>query len=84
MSHKIGRLAVPYALLTLVGSSMAVADRSIVFAAALAAQCAFYLLAGYGAWLDLRGTIASSRVVPAMSVTWPSVRPRDRQGAVNV
>jgi cellulose synthase/poly-beta-1,6-N-acetylglucosamine synthase-like glycosyltransferase len=84
MSHKIGRLVVPYALLTLVASSMAVADRSIVFAAALAVQCAFYLLAGYGAWLDLRGTIASSRVAPAISVTWRSVRRPERPGAVNV
>jgi biofilm PGA synthesis N-glycosyltransferase PgaC len=84
VSHKIGRLVVPYALMTLIASSMAVADRSIVFAAALAAQCGFYLLAGYGAWLDMRGTIAFGRMAPVMSVAWPSVRRPDRQGAVNV
>ena len=82
-SHKIGRLVVPYALLTLMASSMALADRSIVFAAALGAQCVFYLLAGYGAWLDLCGTTASSRIAP-LSVRWPSMRPPDRRGAVNV
>ena len=83
VSHKIGRLVVPYALLTLMASSMALADRSIVFAAALGAQCVFYLLAGYGAWLDLCGTTASSRIAP-LSVTWPSMRPPDRRGAINV
>jgi cellulose synthase/poly-beta-1,6-N-acetylglucosamine synthase-like glycosyltransferase len=84
MSHKIGRLVVPYALMTLLASSMAVANRSIVFAAALAAQCVFYLLAGYGAWLDMRGTIGCGRMAPVLSVAWPSVRRPDRQGTVNV
>jgi hypothetical protein len=84
MSHKIGRLVVPYALLTLMASSMAIADRSIVFAAALAAQCVFYLLAGYGAWLDRCGTTTASRVAPPRAVTWPSMRRPDRRGAVNV
>jgi cellulose synthase/poly-beta-1,6-N-acetylglucosamine synthase-like glycosyltransferase len=84
MSHKVGRLVVPYALMTLIASSMAVAERSIVFAAALAAQCLFYLLAGYGAWLDMRGTIACGRRAPVVSVAWPSVRRPDRQGTVHV
>jgi hypothetical protein len=54
VSHKIGRLIVPYALLTLFAASVALAAGSIVYTAALAAQCLFYLLAGYGAWLDRR------------------------------
>ena len=61
MSHKLGRLVVPYAMLALIASSMAIADRSLVYAAALLVQCVFYLLAGYGAWLEGRGRIAASR-----------------------
>jgi len=51
-SHKLGRLVVPYALMTLLASSIALAPESLVYAAALVAQVLFYLLAGYGAWLD--------------------------------
>jgi cellulose synthase/poly-beta-1,6-N-acetylglucosamine synthase-like glycosyltransferase len=55
VSHKVGRLLVPYALIGLMVSSTVLAERSVVYAAALAFQCGFYLLAGYGAWLDLAG-----------------------------
>ena len=58
LSHKVGRLFVPYALMTLYVASIALADRSPFYAAALAAQCLFYLLAGYGAWLDSQGPAA--------------------------
>jgi biofilm PGA synthesis N-glycosyltransferase PgaC len=51
-SHKLGRLAVPYALLALMASSIALAERHAIYAVALAAQCTFYLLAGYGACLE--------------------------------
>jgi poly-beta-1,6-N-acetyl-D-glucosamine synthase len=51
VSHKLGRLLVPYALLALFASSLALAERP-VYAAVVAAQVAFYLLAGYGAWLE--------------------------------
>jgi len=61
VSHKIGRLVVPYALLTLVISSIAVADRSFVYTTALIAQGVFYLLAVYGAWLERRDRIVASR-----------------------
>jgi hypothetical protein len=50
VSHKVGRLLVPYALLAAMASSIALADRSIVYAAALLLQCLLYLLGGYGAW----------------------------------
>ena len=53
MSHKLGRLVVPYCLLTLFAASIVLAAEHPVYAIALAAQCALYLLAGYGAWLDL-------------------------------
>ena len=51
-SHKVGRLIVPYALLAFLGASIGLAARSAGYAAVLAAQCLFYMLAGYGAWLD--------------------------------
>lgn len=59
VSHKVGRLFVPFALVLLIAASTAVAGRSPVYAAALALQCGVYLLAGYGAWLDLRGRAAA-------------------------
>lgn len=52
VSHKVGRLLVPYALLVLFASSLALANTSPFYAAALFAQAAFYLHGGYGAWLD--------------------------------
>jgi biofilm PGA synthesis N-glycosyltransferase PgaC len=52
MSHKVGRLLVPYCLLTLFAASVALAAEQVVYAVALAAQCGLYLLGGYGAWLD--------------------------------
>jgi biofilm PGA synthesis N-glycosyltransferase PgaC len=53
-SHKLGRLAVPYALLGLLAANIALAAEGAFYAAALAGQCVFYLLAGYGAYLEWR------------------------------
>ena len=64
MSHKIGRLLVPYALPVLLGLSFILALRSPFFAAAFAAQCAFYLLAAYGAWLERSKTMPAAVVIP--------------------
>ncbi|HEY7292719.1 MAG TPA: glycosyltransferase family 2 protein [Vicinamibacterales bacterium] len=52
VSHKVGRLVVPYALVGLLLTSAVLAGRSTFYAVALAAQGAFYLLAMYGAWLE--------------------------------
>jgi len=52
VSHKVARLAVPYALPPLWLLSVLLSRRSMVYAAAFAAQCVFYLLATYGAWLE--------------------------------
>jgi cellulose synthase/poly-beta-1,6-N-acetylglucosamine synthase-like glycosyltransferase len=83
LSHKLGRLIVPYALLTLIGSSMALADRSIVYAMALALQCVFYLLAAYGAWLEYCGPVAAAQTA-APARGWPEAPVREsRRGAVN-
>jgi poly-beta-1,6-N-acetyl-D-glucosamine synthase len=54
MSHKVARLVVPYALVAIFGASAALADTSLFYACACAAQCAFYGLALYGALLDRR------------------------------
>jgi poly-beta-1,6-N-acetyl-D-glucosamine synthase len=83
VSHKLGRLMVPYAMLALIASSMAVANRSLVYAAALAAQCAFYLLAAYGAWLDQRGHIAAGPMPRSFAATWPAAPSTDPPGALN-
>jgi cellulose synthase/poly-beta-1,6-N-acetylglucosamine synthase-like glycosyltransferase len=54
VSHKLGRLVVPYALVTLLAANIALAGRHPFFAFTLAAQCLLYLLGGYGAWLESR------------------------------
>jgi cellulose synthase/poly-beta-1,6-N-acetylglucosamine synthase-like glycosyltransferase len=53
-SHKIGRLLVPFALLTLLAASVALATVSLIYLVALVAQLVFLALAGYGAWLEQR------------------------------
>jgi cellulose synthase/poly-beta-1,6-N-acetylglucosamine synthase-like glycosyltransferase len=54
VSHKVGRLLVPWALLTVFAASAALAATSWIYAAAFIAQAAFYGLAAAGAWLDAR------------------------------
>ena len=70
VSHKLGRLIVPYCLLTLFASSVALSADHVIYAAALAAQCALYLLGGYGAWLDFHNRPAPA----AQSAGSPHVR----------
>jgi cellulose synthase/poly-beta-1,6-N-acetylglucosamine synthase-like glycosyltransferase len=53
VSHKVGRLAVPYALLAIFSTSIVLAGQHAFYMAALTAQVAFYLLAAYGALLEL-------------------------------
>jgi cellulose synthase/poly-beta-1,6-N-acetylglucosamine synthase-like glycosyltransferase len=54
VSHKLGRLLVPYALVVALATSVWLAPRSLVYAFAFGAQVVFYGLAIYGAWLDRR------------------------------
>ncbi len=54
MSHKVARLAVPYALAALLVTSVWLAADSLIYAAAAAGQAAFYGLAAYGALLERR------------------------------
>jgi biofilm PGA synthesis N-glycosyltransferase PgaC len=55
VSHKIGRLLVPWALVGTLVTSAALASSSWFFAAALCAQLGFYSLALLGGLLDARG-----------------------------
>ena len=55
MSHKVGRLIVPWALLILLVTSVFLARTSWYYAAALTVQVGFYALALVGAWGEVRG-----------------------------
>jgi poly-beta-1,6-N-acetyl-D-glucosamine synthase len=56
VSHKLGRLAVPWALLMLLLSAMVLAFSSALYLVFAAIQIAFYALAAYGAFLEHRNT----------------------------
>lgn len=54
LSHKAGRLVVPWSLFVVLLTSAALVRNSWFFTALLGAQFAFYLLAALGAWLEAR------------------------------
>jgi hypothetical protein len=54
LSHKLGRLVVPYALVVLLVASGALARQSAFFAVVFGAQLLFYGLATYGGYLEYR------------------------------
>jgi biofilm PGA synthesis N-glycosyltransferase PgaC len=62
MSHKVGRLVVPYALVALLVASAWLTPSSYFYALAFAAQAGFYGLAVYGALLDRRVKHGSAKV----------------------
>jgi poly-beta-1,6-N-acetyl-D-glucosamine synthase len=62
VSHKVGRLMVPYALVALLASNVWLASWSLFYALVLAAQLGFYGLAAYGALLDHRMKQAPAKV----------------------
>ena len=65
LSHKLGRLAVPYAMALLLIANVAVASAGVLYMAALGAQFGFYALALYGAWLERR-TIEATHAAPVV------------------
>jgi biofilm PGA synthesis N-glycosyltransferase PgaC len=75
LSHKLGRLAVPYALLAVFFASIVLAGMSgplTFYGAALTGQVMFYLLAGVGAVLELAARRRDERVsAPAVAVRAP-------------
>jgi hypothetical protein len=54
LSHKVGRLIVPWALMALLLASLVLATSGAVYAVALGAQLVFYALATAGAALEAR------------------------------
>ena len=58
MSHKIGRLFVPYALVVIFATSAGLVMTSWIYALAFAGQLVFFALAVYGAALDRRERLA--------------------------
>jgi cellulose synthase/poly-beta-1,6-N-acetylglucosamine synthase-like glycosyltransferase len=87
VSHKIGRLAVPYALIALLAANIALAAQHVLYGLTLAGQCGFYLLAGYGAWLVERAAPRVDRAHARPSGRerhlWPTRRLERDKGAVN-
>ncbi len=59
VSHKLGRLAVPYAMLAIFAASITLSSH-IFYRVAVWSQVAFYLLAGYGAVLELTSRVRTS------------------------
>ncbi len=67
VSHKLGRLAVPYAMLAVFAASITLATKPF-YLMVLAAQVAFYLLAGYGAVLEFSARRHKVQVAPRTTV----------------
>jgi poly-beta-1,6-N-acetyl-D-glucosamine synthase len=64
VSHKVGRLLVPYALIAVLLANISLAGTHWFYAVTLAAQVLFYLLALWGAWLaDRTARVAFTFVV---------------------
>ena len=61
VSHKVGRLVVPWALLLFLIASAALAGEAWIYSAALAAQVGFYGLAGLGALIEARNRQTAAR-----------------------
>jgi cellulose synthase/poly-beta-1,6-N-acetylglucosamine synthase-like glycosyltransferase len=61
VSHKLGRLVVPYALVVMFATSAALATYHLLYGAAFVAQAVFYGLAVYGALLDRRSLPSEAR-----------------------
>ncbi len=72
VSHKVGRLLVPYALAALVATSAVLAADSLFYSVAFGAQAVFYSLALYGAFL-VRRDRRDSGAPPAPGVSNPDV-----------
>lgn len=68
VSHKLGRLVVPYALVACFVSSAALVTTSPVYAVAFAAQLLLVLLAAWGAVLDGRARAGQYAPAPAAGV----------------
>ena len=68
ISHKIGRLIVPWALVALLVASIALADHRWLYSVALVAQLGFYGLAALGARLEARDRQIEQRFATKLPV----------------
>jgi biofilm PGA synthesis N-glycosyltransferase PgaC len=75
LSHKLGRLIVPWCLLGAFVASLVLAAGSLFYAIAFMAQVTFYGLAVLGAWVEHRELSGTERATDA------SARPRETRGA---
>jgi cellulose synthase/poly-beta-1,6-N-acetylglucosamine synthase-like glycosyltransferase len=64
VSHKLGRLMVPYALFALLLTSAVLAMSALFYAVVFVGQLGFYGLAAYGAVLDRRGRLGPALAAP--------------------
>ncbi|MGE5815829.1 MAG: hypothetical protein ACM36C_15175, partial [Acidobacteriota bacterium] len=67
VSHKLGRLIVPYAMALVLVANLALVSAGVLYMAALGAQLAFYALALYGAWLE-RHTVETAHTAAPVAV----------------
>lgn len=74
LSHKLGRLVIPWALVAAFAASLVLAPRHWLYTVALILQLGFYGLAALGAWMDSR-----ERRAPARAEALPP-RPSDSGG----
>jgi cellulose synthase/poly-beta-1,6-N-acetylglucosamine synthase-like glycosyltransferase len=83
VSHKVGRLLMPYALLSLFTASLVLAGESPVYAVALIGLCGLCLLGGYGAWLERRATRHATPPAVARYTGGGSIAERASEGISN-
>ncbi len=81
VSHKVGRLAVPWALLVAFVSSAALSAESPWYAAACVAQASFYALAAYGARLE--ASARAGRPTPTAASVRAAFRTVEPKGQVH-
>ena len=74
LSHKIGRLVVPYAMLAIFGTSIVLAVDHLFYLFVLGAQVGVLLLAGCGAVIEYRGQIADGRFTAMQRPLAPAAR----------
>lgn len=61
VSHKLGRLLVPYAALAIIVASLSLAPTSAFYATAVVLESLFVLLALYGAWVNASANASRAR-----------------------
>jgi cellulose synthase/poly-beta-1,6-N-acetylglucosamine synthase-like glycosyltransferase len=74
LSHKVGRLVVPYAMLAMFAASLVLAATHPFYLVVLGAQIGLYLLAGCGALIEYRARLADGRFAARQRTLPPPLR----------